>query len=80
MGRMARTVPGLTIGCTKPLTFPLPGGMVMQRWATAPDGERWSLRTGTYGEISEASSPDNLAAMRVADSAALRSIASYPTA
>lgn len=59
--------------------IPLPGGLVMQRWATAPDGERWSLRTAAYGEISESSSPGDLAAMLEAASAALRSIASDPT-
>lgn len=37
--------------------IPLPGGLITQRGATAPDGERWSLRRATYGETFEASSP-----------------------
>jgi hypothetical protein len=57
----------------------LPGGMSVQRWATALDAERWTLHTAEHVEIAEATSPGQLAALLHAASAQLRRIESAVT-
>lgn len=57
----------------------LPGGMTVQRRATALDPDQWTLYTSDHAEISEAASPDQLAALLDAAAAQMRRIASDPT-
>lgn len=61
------------------VSIALPGGMTLQRRATALDPDQWTLHTSHHAEIAEAASPDRLAALLDAAAMQLRRIASDPT-
>lgn len=53
----------------------LPGGMIVQRRATALDTDEWTLHTSDFAEITGDVTPDKLAALLEAAAAQLRCIA-----
>lgn len=60
-------------------SIPLPGGMSVQRRATALDPDQWTLHNSDHAEITEAVSPEQLAALLDAAATQLRRIAGDPT-
>lgn len=58
----------------------LPGGMTVQRRASALDPDLWTMRTSEHAEVAEAASPDRLAALLDAAAAQLRQLAGDTTA